>query len=52
MKDGRIHDLRNGGAPNITVPTFDDAEPDEENTLAWDGRKIKPRPRRGFIFPA
>ena len=37
MKDGRIHDLRNGGAPNITVPTFDDAEPDEEEytRLGW-----------------
>lgn len=29
MKEGRIHDLREG-APHITIPTFDDAEPDEE----------------------
>ncbi|HOB11622.1 MAG TPA: hypothetical protein PLM20_04660 [Syntrophomonadaceae bacterium] len=31
MKEGCIHDLRDGSAPDIAVPTFDDdAEPDEE----------------------
>jgi hypothetical protein len=29
MKEGRIHDLRDN-PPDITIPTFDDAEPDEE----------------------
>lgn len=29
MKEGRIHDLRNGCPANVTLPTFEDAEPDE-----------------------
>lgn len=30
MKKGCIHDLRDGSAPDISIPKFDDAEPDEE----------------------
>ena len=30
MKEGCIHDLRDGSAPDISIPKFDDAEPDEE----------------------